>query len=280
MSEREGVQARGGAAPTRCPYCHEDCASDPDVALCGACVARHHRDCWRALGRCGACKHGSAFGDPGSRAAVAPPAPAALARERPGTILGVLLVSALLIIGATAYAIRSIEPRPLRLIVGPPTSREGVVEVTGSVVRPVPEGTRVLVQGLPVVVDDGGLFSASLRLPEGAHEIEVTARGEAQACREVRSVVVDLSPRVRLDSPPDGQGVQSSSIRVSGHVDDSSEWVDIGVVGHPFVRVKPGPFELEVPLRPGVNALRIASRDVFGNFGADRLVLVIYEPPR
>ena len=43
-------------AETRCPYCHETVSSIEDKScFCDACLARHHRDCWRELGACAVC---------------------------------------------------------------------------------------------------------------------------------------------------------------------------------------------------------------------------------
>jgi hypothetical protein len=42
-------------APSRCPYCHSHCEDSEEVVACRACVARHHAECWRQLGRCSSC---------------------------------------------------------------------------------------------------------------------------------------------------------------------------------------------------------------------------------
>jgi hypothetical protein len=42
--------------PSRCPYCHDACGEDDDVAVCRRCLARHHTECWNAADACGTCK--------------------------------------------------------------------------------------------------------------------------------------------------------------------------------------------------------------------------------
>ncbi len=43
-------------SPQRCPYCHDEVDSrDEDWLACAGCLARHHEDCWRELGRCSSC---------------------------------------------------------------------------------------------------------------------------------------------------------------------------------------------------------------------------------
>ena len=40
----------------RCPFCHEDVARDAtEIAVCGACMARHHDACWSERRACGTC---------------------------------------------------------------------------------------------------------------------------------------------------------------------------------------------------------------------------------
>jgi hypothetical protein len=56
--------------PSRCPYCHGPCEDSEEVVACRACVARHHAECWRQLGRCSSCGATRFLGE----APVAPPA--------------------------------------------------------------------------------------------------------------------------------------------------------------------------------------------------------------
>ena len=43
-------------SPQRCPYCHGEVDSrEEDWLACAGCLARHHEDCWRELGRCSWC---------------------------------------------------------------------------------------------------------------------------------------------------------------------------------------------------------------------------------
>jgi hypothetical protein len=47
------IEVKG--SPTRCPYCHDDCAPGQDEVACRECLARHHRACWGERGACGSC---------------------------------------------------------------------------------------------------------------------------------------------------------------------------------------------------------------------------------
>lgn len=42
-------------APTRCPFCHEDCRSVDANVVCHECLARHHAACWVEGSSCGSC---------------------------------------------------------------------------------------------------------------------------------------------------------------------------------------------------------------------------------
>lgn len=57
---------------TRCPYCHEGCATE-EATTCPSCQAPHHADCWTAGRGCGACAIGE-------RSPVGTPVPAVAAR--------------------------------------------------------------------------------------------------------------------------------------------------------------------------------------------------------
>ncbi len=49
------AQVEFRSPPTRCPYCHESSGPDSERAVCSACLAPHHSECWDELGRCSAC---------------------------------------------------------------------------------------------------------------------------------------------------------------------------------------------------------------------------------
>ncbi len=54
--DTEGVEGlRLPGSPTRCPFCHDDVATQGAVA-CGECLARHHEECWNEQGVCASCR--------------------------------------------------------------------------------------------------------------------------------------------------------------------------------------------------------------------------------
>lgn len=78
--ERERAQPRVKGAPTRCPYCHDDCPAEVAHLVCRGCLARHHASCWADAGsRCASCggtAHLEAAGPPPPAPAAATPTPA------------------------------------------------------------------------------------------------------------------------------------------------------------------------------------------------------------
>ncbi len=56
-------------SPTRCPYCHDDCAPEDENVVCNECLARHHQAWWDETGKCGSCGHSTGLA---ARKATAP----------------------------------------------------------------------------------------------------------------------------------------------------------------------------------------------------------------
>jgi len=52
----EEIKIEVERSPNRCPYCHDEVlSSEDDWLACADCLARHHDECWRELGRCSSC---------------------------------------------------------------------------------------------------------------------------------------------------------------------------------------------------------------------------------
>ena len=50
----------GEKQPFRCPFCHDDVDATREVWIaCGACLARHHSECWFEANACSSCKNPS-----------------------------------------------------------------------------------------------------------------------------------------------------------------------------------------------------------------------------
>lgn len=77
MKENEAIASRGRPGPTRCPFCHEECASAKDACACAECLARHHRGCWDESRGCASCR-GTRLLELAKQPAEAPPYGAAL----------------------------------------------------------------------------------------------------------------------------------------------------------------------------------------------------------
>jgi hypothetical protein len=54
-------------SPTRCPYCHEDCAADEEALVCESCLSRHHVACWSDHGSCSSCSSDRAMQQTGEQ---------------------------------------------------------------------------------------------------------------------------------------------------------------------------------------------------------------------
>ena len=53
--ERQPLRVEPQAGATRCPFCHEDCPPEADVAVCRSCLSRHHAACWQEGATCASC---------------------------------------------------------------------------------------------------------------------------------------------------------------------------------------------------------------------------------
>jgi len=54
-------------SPTRCPFCHDDCAATDEALVCASCLGRHHAACWSEHGRCSSCQGDTALEAGGPR---------------------------------------------------------------------------------------------------------------------------------------------------------------------------------------------------------------------
>lgn len=77
MSEPDVRSKAVSKDTTRCPYCHEGCATE-DATVCDRCQAPHHPDCWTAGQGCGTCGPFTRVPADAPRPRAAPAAPAPL----------------------------------------------------------------------------------------------------------------------------------------------------------------------------------------------------------
>lgn len=161
-------------SPHRCPFCHDqvDAAAQDQVA-CRGCLARHHGECWREGGRCGACGAKEALSGAGSPRGQSPLAGIAL-------VLGAAASILLLVGGGVFLALRAAPPPPppatgARL---PPLDLSGSPEEVTARVRARAEtgdpaamnllGFRLLT-GQGCAVDEAEAFRWGLRSAEAGH---------------------------------------------------------------------------------------------------------------
>jgi hypothetical protein len=53
--DRTAPRVKPQAGATRCPFCHDECAPEVDVAVCRGCLSRHHAACWEEGAACASC---------------------------------------------------------------------------------------------------------------------------------------------------------------------------------------------------------------------------------
>lgn len=107
--DRQGARVRPQAGATRCPYCHDECAPEADVAVCRGCLSRHHAACWEEGAACASCGAGEFLSAPaeGAREVVeATPTRLGMTRGEIGLWVALVATSALvlgLVQGVSAF---------------------------------------------------------------------------------------------------------------------------------------------------------------------------------
>lgn len=94
------------ANSTRCPYCHDECAAEEDVAVCRSCLSRHHAACWEESGACGSCSASEYLNTPSPEVIEAQPAIASTTWSDIGLWTSLVATSAVVLLilqGATAF---------------------------------------------------------------------------------------------------------------------------------------------------------------------------------
>lgn len=145
------------------------------------------------------------------------------------------------------------------------------VDVAGSVSD---SAATVTVNGVQAVVSGGSFFAKDIPLIEGGNILTATASSTAgRVGSDSINVVRDLTPpRVTIESPRDGSEVFTTSVLVSGMVNDivagtvNATEATVTVNGHLAV-VANRSFLVEVPLIPGENLLTAKAVDESGNTG-------------
>lgn len=168
-------------------------------------------------------------------------------------------------------------PAPLTITIDAPGreewSTDGEVLVRGRVDPPAGAAVRVD-DGAPVRVGPDGAFEARVRLPDGPHEVLVTAAGrlgerpaEGRATHVVR--VDRAPPRLVVTSPHDGLRTGADAVWLRGRVFDHQARVDV-VIQAPGerreLRLERGqPLEVRLALPPGTSRLELTATDALGH---------------
>lgn len=139
-----------------------------------------------------------------------------------------------------------------------------LVDVTGKMI-----GTQasVKVQGTPVQVDPSGYYSAQLRLPEGKVTILAEATDAAgNRAQDQRTINLDRTPPVvTITSPANGDLKNSSSVAISGTVDDPL--ARLLVAGQSLTPDSSGHFQLLLSPGEGGHLVVALATDPAGNTG-------------
>ncbi|MGQ8365400.1 carboxypeptidase regulatory-like domain-containing protein [Glaciecola sp. 1036] len=162
------------------------------------------------------------------------------------------------------------------------------VNVTGSVTdangNPYLNPVTLTLNGVPISLDNAGLFSAAVDLEEGHNTIVARAvEGTTQVTDSI-SVSLDLTPpTLTLDSHTDGQRVSTPNVTITGLVNDivrgTVENSQVTVtVNDEAATVSNRSYAATIELAEGVNQVRVASSDQVGNL-SELTFNLNYVPP-
>jgi RHS repeat-associated protein len=172
---------------------------------------------------------------------------------------------------------------PPVLTVNAPTdgfiTRDTIVTVSGTVTDST--AVTVNVNGIPLIVGQGGAFSGSLALVEGHNSLVITATDVVGNATSVpRTVIRDrIGPVLTVNGPAQGLITRDTIIVVSVTATDSNA-VTVNVNGIQLTAGQNGAFSGSIALIEGHNTLTITAVDAAGNqTAATRTVIRDRIPP-
>ena len=138
---------------------------------------------------------------------------------------------------------------------------------TGNATDAGSEVTGVTVNGLPVTVGVGGLFSTNVTLVAGANSITAVATDKAGNTSTVtRSVTLDtVAPVLTVAAPLNGLATNNASLAVTGTATDTGSDIKSVTVNGQSVTVAAGAFSTSVTLVAGANTITVIATDGAGN---------------
>ena len=90
----------------------------------------------------------------------------------------------------------------------------------------------------------------------------------------------ESGPLLTLASVDSAQPCFESPVRLKGHAKTEHEWLEVVATGLTPQRIKPGPFELEIPLsREGKNVITVQARDTSGSSVATTVAVFFHKVP-
>jgi hypothetical protein len=151
------------------------------------------------------------------------------------------------------------------------------VNVTGT----VSNGAQVVVNGVPATVSGTSFTAADVPLVEGGNLLTATATDAGgHVATDTLNVVRDLTaPRVLVEVPENGARIASSSVTVSGLINDivagtvNASEATVTVNGRPARVANRSFVATDVPLTPGDNVLTVQATDASGNRGSASLTV-------
>ena len=174
------------------------------------------------------------------------------------------------------FTVRILSPKSLTTVGVSPLGITGTVSDTDAMLT---------VNGVPVVPDSSGNFSAEVALVEGSNTIEARAVKNNQPVTDSISVSLDLTPPyVTVESHKNGQQVFIPAVTVTGLINDivrgtiEEDQAEVTVNGMPAQISNRSYAVMGVPLAEGDNTINVVGTDQVGNVGSTSVQLKYVVP--
>ncbi|TLZ49098.1 MAG: hypothetical protein E6K18_08310, partial [Methanobacteriota archaeon] len=139
-------------------------------------------------------------------------------------------------------------------------------------------GATVTIDGSPVAVSPGGLFSTTVSLPSGPHTFAITAEDAAgnSVTRSPTVTIDNAAPSIAITGPANNFLTNTPVVTVSGSTEVGAT---VAVNGIAVAVDASGGFSVRVTLGEGTNPITAIARDVAGNTGTAGITVILDTTP-